>query len=106
MYRYSSPIFVATFLLLGALPVYAQSTPQDFRGVVAVFISIIDYLILVVFALSLLVFLWGITKAWVLGGGDEKSVSSGKQIAVAGIIGLVVMVGVWGLVALIQTILL
>lgn len=68
------------------------------------FLGIIALIIPLLFGLSLIVFLWGIINAWVLHGGDEASVTKGKQIALAGIIGLVVMAGVWGIVALVRTI--
>ncbi len=93
--------FAALSLLCLPVLVYAQA-PQDFKGLVGIFLNIINFIIPLIFGLAFLMFLWGITRAWILGGGDEKSVSAGKQIALAGIIGFVVMVGVWGIVALIR----
>ena len=87
-------------------PVFAYAAaPTDFKGLVGVFLGIISLLIPLLFGLSLVVFLWGIINAWILSGGDETSVTKGKQIALAGALGLVVMTGVWGIVALVRTIL-
>ena len=87
-----------------SLPMVSHGAqPKNFGELVGMFLSLIGLLIPVLFGLSLIVFLWGIIKAWILGGGDETSVTKGKQIALAGIIGLVVMAGVWGIVALIRS---
>ena len=66
-------------------------------------IDFISLLIPIIFALTVLVLSWGIIKAWVIGGGDESSVAEGKQIAIAGVVALVVMIGVWGIVAVLRT---
>lgn len=93
------------FLSTLMFPATAFAAPKNFAELVDVFLGIIALLIPLVFALALLVFLWGITKAWILGGGDKASVDKGKQIALAGIIGLVVMVSVWGIVAIFKNVL-
>lgn len=92
---------VFLFLLL---PTVADAAPTDFKGLVGEFLKIIGLLIPLLFGLSLLVFLWGLANAWILNGGDETKVETGKKLALAGIIGLVVMSGVWGIVALVRTI--
>jgi hypothetical protein len=84
-------------------PASAYAAPSDFKGLVAQFLSIINLLIPLLFGLSLVVFIWGIANAWIIGGGDEEGIRKGKQIALAGIIGLVVMSGVWGIVALVKS---
>ena len=95
--------FLSTLLPL-FLPTAAYAAPpSNFQEVVLRFLDIIGLLIPFVFTLSLVVFLWGITRAWIWGGGDEASVEKGKKLALAGIIGLVVMAGVWGIVALFST---
>jgi hypothetical protein len=55
-------------------------------------------------ALALLVFVWGVAKT-IIGmnsgaTGSEKAITEGKQRMVWGIVGLFVIVCVWGLVAL------
>ncbi len=92
-------LFLLTILVL---PTLAYGAPEDFKGLVGEFLKLIGLLIPLLFGLSLLVFLWGIMHAWVLGGGDEASIEKGKRIALAGVIGLVVMSSVWGIVALIR----
>ncbi len=65
-------------------------------------IGYIGLLVPVIFALTVIYLTWGIIKAWVINGGDQGSVDDGKKIAVAGVVALVVMLGVWGLVAMLQ----
>lgn len=59
--------------------------------------AIVNRLTILVAAIALLVFLWGIAQT-ILKRGDEKAVEAGKNIAIWGIIALFVMVSVWGLV--------
>ena len=55
-------------------------------------------LIPLLFGVALLVFLWGIFKYFILGGGDEGKREEGKQLMLYAIIGFVVMVSVFGIV--------
>ncbi len=101
-------ILFRSLLLLSLLilPAFASAAaPTDFKSLVGSFLSIINLIIPVLFGLSFLVVLWGIANAWIIGGGDETKVKKGKDILLYGVIGLVVMSGVWGIVALFRTIL-
>jgi len=51
------------------------------------------------FAIALVYFLVGVVK-YIASGGDENKRKEGTQMMLYGIIGLFVMVSVWGLVAL------
>lgn len=75
---------------------------MTFADLVGKFLDLIALLIPIVFALTIVVLSWGIINAWIINGGDQGSVDRGKKIAVAGVIALVVMVSVWGIVALLQ----
>jgi len=50
------------------------------------------------FAISFIVFLYGIAKAYIFSTGDEAEVKKGHQLLLWGIIGFVVMISLWGLV--------
>lgn len=54
----------------------------------------------IVVGLALLGFFWGLMK-FIFAAGDEGKRDEGKQIMIYGIIGLFVMVSVWGLVGFI-----
>ncbi len=53
-------------------------------------------------SLAILVFFWGIVK-FINHAGDEKAVEEGKQLMIWGLIGLFVIVGIWGIVGYIQS---
>jgi len=81
----------------------AVTAPRDFRGLVGIITDIISTLIILIFALTFLVFMWGVIKSWIIGGGDTEGVESGKKVVVTGIIALVVMSSIWGILYLLQT---
>ncbi len=93
----------ASFLPMLALAQANSAGPNlgYITGWVSKLASLINTLIPFILALALLVFLWGVFKYFVLGGGDEEKQAEGKKFMVYGIIGLVIMVAVWGIVALV-----
>lgn len=94
--------FLASFSLLAAPFIVSAQTPGNFAELVDVFLELIGLLIPVVFGLAVLVFMWGLMKAWILNGGSETEVQKGKQIALWGVIAFTVMVGIWGILAILQ----
>lgn len=87
-----------------ALPqVLFAASINTFGDMVDFFLSLINLAIPVIFALSLLVFVWGIFQGWIMNAGTEAGIDRGKNMAVAGVIGLIVMTGMWGIVALAQS---
>lgn len=72
---------------------------NDFLDDVSSFIN--STLIPLVFAIALLIFIWGIFKYFILGGGDEEKREEGKQLMLWAIVGFVVMVSVFGIVNLV-----
>ncbi len=60
-------------------------------------------LVPLVFAIAFLVFIWGMFKAFILGGADEGKQSEGKALMFYAIIGFVVMVSLWGIVNLLAS---
>jgi hypothetical protein len=53
-----------------------------------------------IFALAVLMFVWGAVNFFILNGGEEEKRTQGKQFMLWGIIALAVMLSVWGLVAI------
>jgi succinate dehydrogenase/fumarate reductase cytochrome b subunit len=64
--------------------------------------GIINLVIPIVITLALLLFLWGLVK-FMTAAGDETAQQSGKKLMIWGIVILFVMVTVWGLVALLNS---
>ena len=68
-------------------------------------IDSITYLILdaipVLMSIAVMVFFWGIVK-FMTHAGDERSHDQGKNLMIWGMVGLFVMVALWGIVGYIQ----
>ncbi len=92
-------------VFLPLLVLGANADLSYFDGLLTSISKIIDRLIPFMLALALLFFLWGVFQYFVLGGGDEEKQATGKKYMIYGLIGLVVMVAVWGIVQLIITVL-
>lgn len=91
---YDKFILIALTLFTPAFSFAA--TPTTFKGLVEVFVNLINKLIPLVVALALLVFFYGILKFIFSLSSNDKT--DGKKAMFWGIIGLFVMVSVWGLV--------
>ena len=61
--------------------------------------NIINPLVVLLFGIALLYFFWGMVQ-FILGADDETKRGAGKQHMVWGIIGLVIMIGVFGIMAI------
>ena len=55
-----------------------------------------------IIALAMVAFIWGVVQ-YVINSDEEAKKAKGKQFMIWGIIGLTVMVGVWGLVRIVGT---
>lgn len=86
-------------LILGFIPslVFA-ATPTDFPSLVTFILEYIQLLIPLVAALTLLVFFLGLAKFIFRVGGNEKEIENGKNLMIYGVIGLFVMLSIWGIV--------
>ncbi len=89
-------------LLLTPTLVLAEG-PKDFKGLVGIILDIIDVLVVFVFALTFIVLIWGIIKAWIINGGDKTEIDKGKKVISVGIIVLVIMSGIWGILELLTS---
>ena len=78
------------------------TAPANFSDLVGIFINFIGLLVPVIFALTILFLAWGIIKPWIINGGDQASVDSGKKIAFVGVVALVFMVGIWAIVEILK----
>jgi len=94
---------IYTYSLLSAsllaIPVFA-APPKDFRALIQdVFLAgILKPIVPVLIGLAVVVFIYGVLTVMFSEGGEKKE--SGKLYMMWGIIGIFVMVSVWGLVAL------
>lgn len=94
------------FIVLASIA--AIITPS-YAFAVSTFADLITYLITTInqavgflIALAVLLFIYGVVR-YMLAGGDEEAVKTGRKYILWGIIGLAVIVSVWGLVNLLTT---
>ncbi len=57
-------------------------------------------LVPVLLAIAFIVFLWGVFKYFVWGADSDTELAKGREFVLWGVIGFVVILSVWGLVAL------
>jgi|SRR3989344_3539441 len=87
--------------LLYALPFVAFAAPNDVEGVIKLFGDLINLLIPLLMAVALIAFFWGLVL-YIWRAGDGKGQEEGKKVMIAGIVGLFLMVGIWGIVNILQ----
>jgi len=99
-FRFTQAVFLA---LLTPVLASAQSfNPyyfETFFGRLTILLA--DRIVPLLFALALLLFIWGAIRYFIWSGGDERAREEGRKFMLYGIIGLVIIVGVWGIVQLI-----
>jgi hypothetical protein len=99
-----SKIFtLATILLLPIAALAQGNAPGNFKELIDIFLDIIGLLVPAVFALTFIVIVWGITKAWILGAGSEENIQKGKKLVFVGVFALVIMSGIWGILAILRS---
>lgn len=79
------------------------SKHTTFADMVGQFITILNALIPLIFALTLLVIVWKVVDAWIIGAGDQYKIEEGKKTVLIGVIALVVMSGIWGILGILQS---
>ncbi len=93
---------ISLITLLPAMAI-AATAPTDFKSFVGLIVDILATLVVLVFALTFLAFIWGVTKGWIVEGGSAEGVKSGKNVVVVGIITLAIMVSIWGILAILKS---
>ncbi len=93
-YRYIVP---ASAILL-PIAVAAQTFQGTLDRVANFLNQIIPFLVL----LATVIFLWGVVR-YITAGGNEEKTEQGRNLILYGVIGLAVMIGVWGFVNIVLT---
>lgn len=77
---------------------------KDFQGVLGYFTCLINNSIIpFIFAIAIVMFVWGAVKFFIIGADEESKREQGKQFMIWGIIALAVMISVWGLVGILTS---
>lgn len=90
---------VSVLALTPALVMAQFGEVNTFFGKIIAFIN--DVLIPLIFAVALLMFIYGMFKYFIAGGADEGNREDGKQLMLYSILGFVLMVSIFGIVNLI-----
>lgn len=89
----------ALLLLSTLFPAFAHA--QSIQGVAIAIIDILDvFVIRILFLLATVVFIWGVIL-YITAGGSEDKAKKGRGYIIWGLVGLTVMVAVWGIVQII-----
>lgn len=80
-----------------AMPLMASA--QRVQNIITDIRNIVDQLIPLALAVALLAFFWGLIK-YIWGAGGAETKADGQKIMTAGIIGLFLMVAIWGVVGI------
>ena len=91
---------IATVALISS-PLFAAAQ-VTVNGLITTFKGILSALIPFFMILATVIFLWGVIQ-YITAGGEEEKVKAGRTYMLWGIIGLFVMIAVWGLVNVIAT---
>ncbi len=93
----------SAFFALSVLFPAAFARAQSIQGVAIAIIDILDvFVIRILFLLATAVFIWGVIL-YISAGGSEDKAKKGRGYIIWGIVGLTVMVAVWGIVKIITT---
>ncbi|MBU6323251.1 MAG: hypothetical protein KGI41_00165 [Patescibacteria group bacterium] len=92
----------AVAAILGAVPAAAAAAQaQTFSGFTGAIVSVVDKgLIPLLYAAAFLAFLWGMLNYFIIKAGEERGREEARGFILWGLVGLVVIFGVWGMVHL------
>ena len=94
-------VYIFSFILLVgiAFPIaFANAqAPTTFVGVVNLIRSLINSAVPPLIAIAVFLFMFGLLR-YVTAGDDEQKVKQGRSFIIYGIIGIFIMLSVWGLV--------
>ncbi len=79
-----------------------MQTPTTFKDLVNFILGFINLLIPALFAVVFLYLVIRIIDAWVLHADDDSKREEGKRLMITAVIVFVVMISVWGIIALLR----
>jgi uncharacterized membrane protein YidH (DUF202 family) len=98
--RLKNTIIMKKYIALSLTLAPSLVMAATFESIVEDVQSIVEMLVPLIIGIAVVVFLIGVVR-YVTAGGDEEKRKESRNMMIYGIIGLFVMVAVWGLVAVI-----
>ncbi len=93
--RKLSKIYPFALALSALAPLVASA--QTAQSILQTVKAGIDYMIPLIMALAVLVFLWGVVK-YITAGGDAEKEKTARGYIIYGLIGIFVLVAFWGII--------
>lgn len=87
-------------VIISAAPMFAFAAVTDVSSLIGTIKTLIESVIPLLMVIATVIFLWGIIS-YIMAAGDEEKVKEARSYIIYGLIGLFVMVSVWGLVGII-----
>ena len=87
----------ASIFVLSFFPLLAFAFPTDLRGAVDFVLEYINILVYILSLLTFLVFVWGLTM-FIFNADSATNNKKGKDLMIWGIVGLFIMLSVWGII--------
>jgi len=94
------PVLMLPLVALGQIADNTSGELHDFGSDAAMFIT--TTLVPFVFAVSLLLFIYGVYLYFFLGKSEEDNLKNGKSYMIWAVLAFVIMVSVWGIVNLLS----
>jgi protein-S-isoprenylcysteine O-methyltransferase Ste14 len=98
-------VTIGLLVLSGAVtwPAVASADTSTLKGIIDSFAEIIGQsLVSLLFGMALAAFIWGVIRM-VIAQGDQNKREEGKKWLVWGILGMFVIVGLWGIVGFLSS---
>jgi len=89
------PSFFLLFFVGFVMPIFIHAA--TFSDLVNKFVAYVNVIVYLLASLAILVFLWGVLK-YMMAGDSKEKLTNGRDFIIYGIIGIFVMMSVWGLV--------
>ncbi len=77
------------------------SPPTDLKGIIGIFTDIGLAIIPFLGAVAFLVFVWGVAR-FIRSADSEKEIKDSKNLIIWGIIGLFVLIAIWGIITFLR----
>ena len=79
-----------------------MQTPQNLTDIIKLFTDITLAVIPLLGAVAFLVFIWGVAR-FIKSAGNQQEIKDSKNLLIWGVVGLFVLVTIWGLVSFLRT---
>lgn len=85
--------------ILFAFPLFVFAAPRTWAELLQLFILILGYALMLLYAIGLLIFMWGIAK-FILNTDDAEKREDGKRWMMWGVVAFFVGLVLWGIVSI------